>query len=225
MLELKREGAVFVLRLDAGENRFEPRLLDPLGAALDEVERAGSPCALVTTGTGKFYSNGLDTAWMGAHPDEVSAYLGRVLALLGRVLCLPLVTVAAVNGHAFGAGGQLVVAHDFALMRRERGWWCMPEIDMPAPLHPGMTALLQARLPLRTVHESLVTGRRYTAAEARERQIVDEVADEAELLPRALEIAARLADKADPIMTALKRGMYAGVIAALALPWEGRRRA
>jgi len=224
VLELKREGAVFVLRLDAGENRFEPRLLDPLGAALDEVEHAGKPCALVTTGTGKFYSNGLDTAWMAAHPEEVSGYLSRVLALLGRVLVFPAVTVAAVNGHAFGAGGQLVVAHDYSVMRRERGYWCMPEIDMPAPLHPGMTALLQARLPQRSVHESLVTGKRYTAAEAVARQIVDEVAEEAAVLPRALEIAAALAGKTDPMMAALKRGMYAPVLEALAVSWERQRR-
>jgi enoyl-CoA hydratase/carnithine racemase len=224
MLELKREGAVFVLRLDAGENRFEPRLLDPLNAALDEVEGAGKPSALVTTGTGKFYSNGLDTAWMDAHPDEVGGYLARVLALLGRILVFPAVTVAAVNGHAFGAGGQLVVAHDFSVMRRERGYWCMPEIDMPAPLHPGMAALLQARLPLRSVHESLITGKRYTAAEAAARQIIDEVAEEAAVLPRALELAAALATKTDPMMAALKRGMYARVLEALSLPWERRRR-
>lgn len=223
MLELKREGAVFILKLDAGENRFEPGLIDPLDAALDEVERAGSPCALVTTGTGKFYSNGLDTAWMDAHPGEVSAYLARVLALLARVLTFPAVTVAAVNGHAFGAGGQLVVAHDFAVMRSGRGYWCMPEIDMPAPLHPGMTALLQARLPLRSVHEALVTGRRYTAEEAAARGMVDEVAAEAGVLPRALELAAGLAGKAHPILAELKRGMYAEAIEKLALPWVRRR--
>jgi enoyl-CoA hydratase/carnithine racemase len=224
VLELKREGAVFVLRLDAGENRFEPALLEPLGAALDEVERAGAPCALVTTGTGKFYSNGLDTAWMAAHPEEVPAYLARVLALLARVLSFPVITVAAVNGHAFGAGGQLVVAHDFAVMRRGRGYWCMPEIDMPAPLHPGMTALLQARLPLRTLHEALVSGRRYTAEEAAAREIVDEVADEARVLPRALELAAPLASKAHPVLAELKRGMYARALEALALPWLRPRR-
>jgi enoyl-CoA hydratase/carnithine racemase len=224
MLELKREGPVFVLRLDAGENRFEPRLLEPLSAALDEVARAGKPCALVTTGTGKFYSNGLDQAWMGAHPGEVSAYLQRVLALLARVLAFPAFTVAAVNGHAFGAGGQLVVAHDFAVMRRDRGWWCMPEIDMPAPLHAGMTALLQSRLGPRAVHEALVTGKRYTGVEALERGIVDAVADEADVLPRALEVAARFAEKADPVMAELKRGMYARALEAMSLPWERDRR-
>jgi enoyl-CoA hydratase/carnithine racemase len=224
MLELKREGVVFVLRLDSGENRFDPRLLDPFAAALDEIERADEPCALVTTGSGKFFSNGLDTAWMGANPEGVSDYLARVLTLLGRVLTLPVYSVAAVNGHAFGAGGQLVVVHDAAVMRRDRGWWCMPEIDMRAPLHPGMTALLQARLPLRTVHESLVTGKRYTGPEALEARIVDELADEAQVLPRALEIAARQAEKAHPVMAQLKRGMYEGVLEKLALRWSRERR-
>jgi enoyl-CoA hydratase/carnithine racemase len=223
VLKLERDGAVFVLRLEAGENRFRPALLDPLSAALDEVERAGTPCALVTTGAGRFYSNGLDTDWMGAHPDEVPAYLARVLALLARLLTFPAITVAAVNGHAFGAGGQLCVAHDFAVMRRGRGYWCMPEIDMPAPLHAGMTALLQARLPLRSVHEALVTGKRYTAEEALARGIVDEVADESDVLPRALERARALSGKAHPVMSALKRGMYAAALDALALPWTGSR--
>jgi len=223
MLKLEREGAVFILRLEAGENRFEPGLLEPLGAALSEVERAGKPCALVTTGSGKFFSNGLDTTWMDANPDGVSDYIGAVLALLGRILTFPAYTVAAVNGHAFGAGGQLVLVHDAAVMRRDRGWWCMPEIDMPAPLHPGMTALLQGRLPRRTVHESLVTGKRYTGPEALEAQIVDELADEAEVVARAVEMAARWADKAHPIMSQLKRGMYAAALEKFALPWSRRR--
>ena len=57
--------------------------------------------------------------------------------MLGRVLTLPCVSVAACNGHAFGAGAQLLVAHDYRLMRAERGFFCMPEIDMGVYLHPG----------------------------------------------------------------------------------------
>ena len=60
MIHLTREGAVFVLRLDAGENRFATEAVAELNARLDEVEKADGAKALVTTGTGKFYSNGLD---------------------------------------------------------------------------------------------------------------------------------------------------------------------
>ena len=216
MPRLTREGAVFVLRWEDGENRFRDDSIRGWNAALDEVEGADGPKALVTTGAGKFYSNGLDLDWaFRERTDDFAGYIFEVLAVLGRVLTLPCTTVAACNGHAFGAGAQLLVAHDFRLMRAERGYFCMPEIDLKAFLHPGMTALLAARLPAQTVHEVLATGRRYGGGDARAAGIVEEALPEAALLPRALEIAGALASKAHPVMKRLKSDLYPGVLAAL----------
>jgi enoyl-CoA hydratase/carnithine racemase len=215
-LELRREGEVFVLTWSEGENRFRDDSIRSWNEALDEVERTSGPKALVTTGAGKFYSNGLDLEWaMRERKDSFPDYVLEVLALLGRVLTLPCITVAAANGHAFGAGAQLLVAHDVRLMRAERGFFCMPEIDMGVFLHPGMTALLAARLPAQTVHEVIVTGRRFGGREAQAAGIVEEALGEAELLPRALELAGRLAAKAHPVMQRLKSDLYAHVLAAL----------
>lgn len=219
MIDLSREGDVFVLRFDAPENRFRPDNLAAWHEALDEVEGAGNPAALVTTGTGKFYSNGLDLEWlMGAADEETrKTYIPTVLGLMARILTFPTITVAAINGHAFGAGAQLSLAHDYRVMRSERGYWCMPEIDMKAPLHPGMTAIIQARLPRQTAHELIVTGTRYTAEAALAQRIVDHAVPESEVLPKATEIAAALASKADPAMHVLKQGMYPNTLAALGL--------
>ena len=217
MIELSREGAVFVLRMNDNENRFRDDSVAAWNTALDEVERAEGPKALVTTGTGKFYSNGLDLDWaFRERKDSFPDYIADVLAVLGRVLTMPCVTVCACNGHAFGAGAQLLAAHDYRLMRADRGYFCMPEIDMRAHLHPGMTALLAARLPGQTVHEVLATGRRYGGAEAKAAGIVEEALPEAELLPRALAIAAPLAAKAHPVMKRIKADLYPHVLAALA---------
>ncbi len=60
MIDLSRNGDVFVLQLDRADNRVHPELLAALDGALDEVERCAEPVALVTTGCGRFYSNGLD---------------------------------------------------------------------------------------------------------------------------------------------------------------------
>jgi enoyl-CoA hydratase/carnithine racemase len=219
-LDLSREGDVFVLRFDDGENRFRPESLAEWHEALDRVEGAGSPAALVTTGSGKFYSNGLDLEWMLSQddPEVRENYIPAVLGLMARVLVFPTITVAAVNGHAFGAGAQLSLAHDYRVMRSDRGYWCMPEIDMKAPLHPGMTAIIQARVPHQTAHELIVTGTRYTAESALARRIVDHAVAESEVLPRAIGIAAELASKADPAMRKLKAGMYPRALEALALP-------
>ncbi|MBW2388325.1 MAG: enoyl-CoA hydratase/isomerase family protein, partial [Deltaproteobacteria bacterium] len=135
--------------------------------------------------------------------------------IMERVLFFPAYTVAAINGHAFGAGAQVALAHDARVMRAERGYFCMPEIDMRAPLHPGMTALIQARLPHQTAHEVNVTGTRYGAQAALERKIVDEVAAEADVVSRAVETAAGYAGKAHPVMSTLKRGMYPATAEAL----------
>jgi Delta3-Delta2-enoyl-CoA isomerase len=217
MIDLSRQGDVFILRFDVPENRFRPDNLAAWNAALDQVEQAGNPAALVTTGTGKFYSNGLDLEWLFASASEAERkhYIPDMLALMARVLTFPAITVAALNGHAFGAGAQLSLAHDYRVMRTERGFWCMPEIDMKAPLHPGMTALIQARVPKQTAHELIVTGTRYGAEAALAKRIVDQAVPEHELLPRAIELAAGLAAKADPAMRLLKTGMYPRALEAL----------
>jgi len=216
--KLTREDAVFVLRWDDGENRFRDDSIRVWNAALDEVEQSEGPKALVTTGAGKFYSNGLDLDWaMRERKDSFPEYVLEVLALLGRVLTFPCVTVAACNGHAFGAGAQLLVAHDVRLMRAERGFFCMPEIDMQVFLHPGMTALLAARLPAQTAHEVIATGRRYGGGDAQAAGIVEEALPEAALLPRALELANGLAGKAHPVMKRLKSDLYPHVLEALRL--------
>ncbi len=221
-LELRRDGEVFILAMDDGENRFRDDSIAAFNRALDEVEAAEGPKALVTTGTGKFYSNGLDLEWAMANVrDDFDRYISAVIAIYGRVLTFPCATVAAVNGHAFGAGGQLMMAHDFRVMREDRGYFCMPEIDMQAPLHPGMTAILQARLPAQTVHEVIATGRRYGGPDAQSAGIVEHIAAEADVLPRAIAIAARLASKAHPVMSTLKAGLYPHVLEALSQKMSG----
>ena len=215
MIDVSRDGDVFVLRVDAGENRFTPDTLRDWNEALDEVAAAEGPKALVTTGTGKFYSNGLDLDYM-LSSDDPPSYLKQVLDVMARILVFPAYTVAAMNGHAFGAGAQIALAHDARVMRVDRGYFCMPEVDMKSPLHPGMTAIIRARLPHQSAHEVIVTGTRYGGELAADRRIVDEVVPEEEVVPRAVARAAPYAAKAHPVMATLKRDMYPHVLEALA---------
>lgn len=208
-IDLRREGEVFVLQMRDGENRFTPELLGEVHAALDAVERHAGPAALVTTGEGKFYSNGLALdALAGKGADEIRAYLRGVHALFARVLAFPRATVAAINGHAFAGGLMLALAHDQRVMRADRGYACLPEIDLRLALQPGMTAIIAARLPAQTAHEAITSGRRYGGAEAGAAGIADEAVAEAALLPRAIERAAALAGKDPATLAALKRGLY-----------------
>ena len=216
MIELDQDGSVFVLRMRGGENRFNLEWLDGVNEALDRVEATEGACALVTTGDGKFYSNGMDLDWLATVPSRAGDYLRAIYRLLGRVLGFPAITVAAVNGHAFGAGALLTVAHDFAVMRADRGYWCMPEADLGLPLTAEYVSLLKAKLPGRTMQEALITGRRYGGSDALAAGIVQQAVGEDEVLAQAVKIAAGLAGKDRGTLAEHKRLLYGDAIDTLA---------
>jgi enoyl-CoA hydratase/carnithine racemase len=216
--ELERDGDIFVLHLGHTENRFHPDWVADMSVLLDEVEHAEGPRALVTTASGKYFSNGLDLEWLSQHGGDLLSYVASVEHLLARVLRLPLPTVAAVQGHAFAAGAMLALAHDFRVMRADRGFFCLPEVDIGIPFSRGMSGLIQSRLTPKTAHEAMTTGRRYGGGDALAASIVDAVAHEDDVLPTALELARPLTVKAGPTLGTIKERMYPQALAALRNP-------
>src|SRR3546814_4336383 len=74
-------------------------------------------------------------------------------------------------------------------MRDDRGYWCLPEVDLGTPVTDEMFAAVTSRLSVATAAEALTTGRRFTAPEALAAGIVDHTAAEADVLERAVELA------------------------------------
>jgi enoyl-CoA hydratase/carnithine racemase len=217
MIDLRRDGDVFVLTMQAGENRFNRPFVEALNEALDTVEASPGPAALVTTGGHeKFYSTGLDLDWLGGEgQDEAPHFVDSVVALFARLVALGVPTVAAINGHAFAAGGMLALAHDFRVMRADRGFFCLNEVDLGLPLHPGMVALVKGRLAAGVFRDVVLTGARIGGGDACERGIVDDAVPAVEVLPRAIARAAALAQKDRQTYATLKRGIYADLLDTL----------
>lgn len=216
-VELKREGDVFILVMSKEDNRFNPSFLRAMNHALDTVERTTGPAALVTTGgEEKFYSNGLDLTWLrGDGRREQSVFITSVSKLFARVLSFPVPTVAAVNGHAFASGALLALAHDFRIMRADRGFICMPEVDIKIPLAPGLMTLIQARVPPAVYRDLVLTGVRVGGNEAKRLGVVDESVAKDEVLPKAIALAASLAKKDRNTYRMLKQTMHREVTIAL----------
>lgn len=214
MPELSRDGDVTVLHLGDGENRFSPDWMDRVVVLLDEAVASG-PTALVTTATGKIWSNGLDLEWVQANPTEFQAYVSRAQHLMAKVLELPIPTVAAVGGHCFAAGAMLSLCHDVRVMRVDRGFWCLPEVDINLPFTPGMAALVQARLTPAAAHEAMTSGRMFGGDAAATAGIVDVAVAQDEVLPTAVQRAQALVGKNPDVLAAIKRQMYGPALAAL----------
>ena len=203
-----------VLHLGDDENRLNRSWLDELAACLDDVS-ADPPPAVVTTAGGKFWSTGLDLDWLGAHPEVAQEFLVDVERTLARVLLLPTTTVAAIQGHAFAAGAMLALAHDIRVMRADRGFFCLPEVDIGLPFTSGMSALIQAKLIAPVAHEAMTTGRRYGGTDAAAARIVDVAVPEDDVRSVAVERARAAGGKQAETLGTIKTGLYSTAAALL----------
>lgn len=218
---LERDGDVHILYLgDPGrtdsENRFHPDWMDRFHAALDEVEATSGPAALVVTATGKFFTNGLDTDWLFGNLGEIHDYLDRVHTVFGRLLTFPMTTVAAIGGHAFGAGAMLATSCDLRVMRADRGFYCLPEANLNMPFTVGMNALMTLQLPRHVAVEAMTTSRRFGGPDALAAGIVNEIVDGDGVLAAAVARANATTTLHGPNLAKIKADVHAPILTALA---------
>jgi enoyl-CoA hydratase/carnithine racemase len=209
-------GGTGVLHLDHGVNAFDTTFVEELHASLDVVEANEGTRALVTVGADKHYSNGFDIEFLGSLDGPgLTTFMDRALGVLARLLTFPVPTVAALNGHAFGIGAMLALAHDRRVMRPDRGWFCLPEIDLGMQFHPFMLSLVTHRLGRPVAEEAILTGRRYDGAAAVAAGIAHATAPVDELVAAAVGLAEPLTGKSPAVAVALKRALHEPVLTHL----------
>jgi len=103
-------------------------------------------------------------------------------------------------------------------MRADRGYFCLPEIDIGLPFSPGMSALIAARLSPRAAHEAMTTGRRYGGTDAANAGLVEDAVEASEVLPRALARAEALTGKNPDTLRVIKQQLYGDALTALRAP-------
>ncbi len=215
MAMLTREADVYLLDLGNDENRIRPGWLAEIEDSLAEVAAADGPRALLTVATGKFWCNGLDLDWMQANPGEIPGYIATFQGVMAALLELPVPTIAVLQGHTYAGGALLALAHDVRHMRSDRGFFCLPEVDLGIPFAPGMSRLVQSKLPPQTCVDAMVHGSRYGGDAARSAGIVQQALSEDELRPGSVDLGASLAAKAGPTLAKIRAQMFAEVIELL----------
>ncbi|CAL9063799.1 unnamed protein product [Musa banksii] len=235
MCSLEKRGRVYVLSLTGdNEHRLNADLIAALRSALAKVraEYAAAPngSALVTAAEGRFFSNGFDLAWANAagSPSASLQRLSSLVALFKPVVAdlmsLPMPTISAVNGHAAAAGFMLAISHDYTVMRGDRGFLYMSELDIGLSFPPYFMSLMRAKIAdPRTLTDVTLRAAKITGAEAKARGIVDSVhagADEA--LQAAMrmgeELAARNWDGG--VYASIRMAAFPDLCRAVGLPAE-----
>lgn len=207
MIDLTQNENIFTLTMNADENRWNTTFVREFSQALDEVEQSQGPAALITqSASDKFFSNGLDLDWV-QKPDEHPAAGDRAvfgdefMKLMSRLITFPLPTIAAINGHAFGAGFMAALCHDVRIMRADRGFICANEMQIGLTIPTPELALFKHKLPANTFFETVQLARRWTGPDALQAGIVQATAGFDELpevaLQRALALAPLAANRAN----------------------------
>ena len=217
MIDHQKEGELHLVTMHEGQNTICPEWQQRMLEILDAVESdCGQGAALVLTGTDKFFCNGLNLETvMALTPGEMQLFGQRMAEIHSRFLVLPCPTVAAVNGHAFAGGAFLALSCDYRLMREDRGWFSVSEVDVGVPVPAPMMGILQGKLPANTARDALLTGKRYTADEAIAAGIADGKAAAESLLDEAKALASQLGTKEPGIFRTLKQTWFGSMAEAL----------
>ncbi len=218
MVNLEKHGNVYVLTFEEADgNALTLELLNDLHAAFDKViEGSKGPCALVITATGKSFSSGLSIRAMSDYKAaELTQFGGAMQRLYARLVNFPVPTVAALNGHAFAGGAFLALACDYRVMRKDKGWFCISEIDVGVVIAPNIMEVAKLKMAPNVLRDAVLTGKRYSAQDCLDLGMADVICSETELIDSALEIIKPIATKKRHIYKALKSSLYASCAAGL----------
>jgi enoyl-CoA hydratase/carnithine racemase len=187
---------------------------EEFAAAVTAVAQLPDCRVLIITGTGRqaFVAGG-DLKELSQHPEaEAGERLNRIMGqALHQLTQLPIPTIAAVNGDAFGGGCEILTACDLRLARRDARF-CFAQAKNGLTTGWGGTGRLVALLGLSQALDLLLTARLFDAAEAHRLGLVHRLVEpETDVVDAAYAWARELLNLPQPALAALKRLAYHAV--------------
>lgn len=209
-MQLTKDGALYILTLTNGKNAntLTADVVAEYNAVLDELENTKENMALlVTSSDEKFFCNGINLDWILTQPPEYFLEFASLLdRLYLRFAWANFPVVGCLTGHTYAGGALLAATFDFRIMREDKGFFCLPEVDIKIPFSPIMHEILRLFPDGQALGELLLTGRRIGGKEARNMQIVHQSYPQPELWDKTLELARFLAAKDRMTYASIKRG-------------------
>ncbi|MFZ5609011.1 MAG: enoyl-CoA hydratase-related protein [Pseudomonadota bacterium] len=196
------EEGVALLTLNRPDrlNAISAQMLTEVNAALDQVEDAGNGArCLLLTGAGRGFSSGADLGGGGMPmPGPGQAFdAGQVLEqyynpLIERLADLPVPFITAVNGPAAGAGMSFAIAGDIVLAARS-AYFLQAFVNIGLIPDAGSTYFLPRLVGAARARAMMMLGEKIPAETALRWGLVYDVVDDDALMPRARELARKLA--------------------------------
>jgi len=221
LIKWEKDGTVAILTMDNGENRQNPVWSGEMLIAFNEIVTDESVQSLVLSSSDeKNWSQGVDLQWVlgliaNKDMESLSKWLYQQNEVFRFCLMAPFPTIAAINGHAFGNGALMAGACDFRFMNADRGFFCLPEVDLNIQFTPSMIQWMKKAMPNYLHVEMQLTGRRFSAVELEKNNVILKACSSAEeTLKEAVKFAATFS-KSRKTITEMKKRAYINIINAM----------
>lgn len=196
LLEKKNNIALVTMNRPKVFNAMNEQVWTELSEVFADLEQDKDIRAVVITGAGKAFVAGADIGMINAVEDfnDIRSQSYFFYDTLRRIERFPFPVIAAVNGVAFGGGCELTLACDFRLASTKAKFG-LPEINLGIIPGNGGTQRLPRLIGKARAKMMILTGEPITADTALQYGLADEVIEPDQLMDRAMELAAKLAEK------------------------------
>ncbi len=185
-------------------NAFDWDAFVGLSKAVDEVAGAPDVRVVVVSGEGRSFSSGIDTSSLGRVAGDPPEMVATAQAGFRKLAALELPTIAAVQGHALGAGLQLALACDVRVVTEDASLGLLEGRYSLVPDLSGTQRLPMLVGPGRA-KKMIWLAERVTGAEAEEIGLAEVVVAPADLDSTVNDLAARLAAASPLMVKAVKK--------------------
>lgn len=220
IIEWRKENNVAIVEMCNGPNKMNLVFAERMNHCFDEILEDVDIQAMVLTSTDeKNFSQGIDVEWIGGklqakENKAVISFMYEMNNIFKRLLLFPIPVIAAINGHAYGNGAIISCACDFRFMRKDRGFFCFPEVDVSIPFLPGMIGFVRKAIPEYQFNRMLLSGQRMTAVEMETANVIVKACDKDALMTDAIAFAGSFAKKRG-IFQELKKRMHKELVRIL----------
>ncbi|MGW0182216.1 enoyl-CoA hydratase/isomerase family protein [Nocardia sp. NPDC003345] len=203
VVQVERSEQVMIIRLNrpASRNALTGGAVETLLGQIRRAEEDPSVHGLILTGTGTAFCAGDDLyEAAGSSPEEFERTIANLQALTAALLGSRLVSMAAINGPAFGGGLELTLACDLRICSSRASFAC-PEVKWGLMATNASSILLSEVIGRGRALEMVLTGRVYDAAWARDAGLVSDVVEADSLLDHATDLVGSIVESAHSAMS------------------------
>ena len=218
VIEWEKNESVATINMCNGANKQNLEFVRQMNQCFDEILEDIEIYSIILTSTDeKNFSQGIDVEWLGQKMNEkdfdsIKSFMYGMNTIFKRILFMPVPVIAAINGHAFGNGAMLACTCDFRFMKKDKGFFCFPEVDISIPFLPGMIAFVRKAIPEYKFNEMILSGKRVGAQELQDSHVIVKACEnKEELMEDALAFAGTFMKKRG-ILGELKKRMHKDII-------------